>query len=190
MKKKEITHIGELTPDPRNVRRHSPRNLGAVVNSLHKVGAARSIVIDENNVILAGNCTVDACGEAGIENVKVVEVDGNTLVAVRRTGLSAKQKHELAIADNRTTDLGAFDADELAKVMKEFEIDAKDIEFTQAELDELANIKTEEPDDSGTRVNPGEEKYMVIVTCRDERQQVELLERFQQEKLECRALIG
>lgn len=40
-----------------------------VVDALHKVGAARSIVIDENNVILAGNGVTEAAGEAGPEGI-------------------------------------------------------------------------------------------------------------------------
>jgi hypothetical protein len=34
------------------------------------------------------------------------------------------------------------------------------------------------------------EQYLVLVTCRDEKQQVELLARFQAEGLECRALLS
>ncbi len=58
----EVTGIGDLFPDPRNARKHSPRNVGSITDALHKVGAARSIVIDEDNVILAGNATVEAAG--------------------------------------------------------------------------------------------------------------------------------
>ncbi len=34
------------------------------------------------------------------------------------------------------------------------------------------------------------EQFMIIITCRDERHQVELLGRFQGEGLECKALVG
>jgi hypothetical protein len=34
------------------------------------------------------------------------------------------------------------------------------------------------------------EQWLVLVTCRDEKQQVELLERFRREGVECRALVG
>jgi hypothetical protein len=34
------------------------------------------------------------------------------------------------------------------------------------------------------------EQFMIIITCRDEKQQVELLGRFQGEGLECKALVG
>lgn len=85
---KAPTTIAELTLDPKNARKRGPRAEGLLVASLHEVGAARSIVIDEDGRILAGNGTVQAAAEAGIERVKVVDADGETIVAVRRTGLT------------------------------------------------------------------------------------------------------
>ena len=34
------------------------------------------------------------------------------------------------------------------------------------------------------------EQWLLLVTCRDEKQQVELLERFRRELLECKALLS
>ena len=53
-----------------------------------RVGAARSIVIDEDGVVLSGNATIEAAAQAGIDRVKVVEADGNEIVAVQRKGLT------------------------------------------------------------------------------------------------------
>jgi hypothetical protein len=39
-------------------------------------------------------------------------------------------------------------------------------------------------------LTPGPEQFLVLVTCRDEQQQVELLERFNAQGLECKALLG
>lgn len=101
----KIGHIRDLTPDPANARKHGPRNVGTIVSALQEVGAARSIVIDEDGTILAGNATVEAAGEAGITKVHVVDADGSTIVAVRRTGLTAAQKARLALFDNRAAEL-------------------------------------------------------------------------------------
>ena len=79
-----LNHIKDLVPDPANRRSHNPRNVGMIVDALQQVGAARSIVIDEDNVVQAGNGVVEAAAEAGITKVQVVDVDGSTLVAVRR----------------------------------------------------------------------------------------------------------
>jgi DNA modification methylase len=107
-------HIKDLVPDPENRRAHNPRNLGMVVEALHQVGAARSIVIDEDNVILAGNGVTEAAAEAGITRVRVVEADGQELIAVRRVGLSPDQKRALAIYDNRTGELATWNVEQLA----------------------------------------------------------------------------
>jgi hypothetical protein len=108
-----------LVPDPKNRRKHTPRNVGMIVEALHKVGTGRSIVIDENNEVLAGNATIEAAGEAGITDLKVVEAKGSELVAVRRTGLSEAQKRDLALYDNRTAELAEWNVDQLVKDAEE-----------------------------------------------------------------------
>jgi ParB-like chromosome segregation protein Spo0J len=111
--------IADLKLDKRNARKRGQRAEGMLVASLQEVGAARSIVIDETNRVLAGNGTVAAAAEAGIERVKVVDADGETIVAVRRSGLSEKQKARLALLDNRTAELAEWDAEMLASLAED-----------------------------------------------------------------------
>lgn len=131
------THIGELIPDPKNARKHNPRNIGMIVDSLHEVGAARSIVIDEDGRILAGNGTVEAAAEAGIERVVTVDADGETIVAVRRTGLTEAQKKRLALYDNRSFDLAEWNPD----ILQEFASEGLELGdlWYESELAELLN---------------------------------------------------
>jgi ParB-like chromosome segregation protein Spo0J len=163
--KKKTTTIADLVPDPANCRKHNPRNIGSIVNSLHNVGAARSIVIDEDNVILAGNGLVEAAGEAGIEKVMVVEADGNTVVAVRRTGLTPKQKAELGIADNRTAELADWDAEQLLKTISEHEIELGEIEFTEAELNQLSKGTLLDPNAAGKEYDESIASDVKTCTC-------------------------
>ena len=106
-----------------------------IVDALHQVGAARSIVIDEDGQVLAGNGVVDAAAEAGLHRVRVVDADGETLVAVRRRGLTRAQKRQLAIYDNRSAELATWDTDQLRV---DFEA-GEDLSafFVEAELDQL-----------------------------------------------------
>ena len=108
------THIKDLRPDPENRRKHNPRNIGMVVDALQAVGAARSIVIDEDGTVLAGNGVIEGAAEAGITRLRVVDADGSEVIAVRRRGLSVEQKRALAIFDNRTAELAEWDAAQLA----------------------------------------------------------------------------
>lgn len=132
---KNIKTISDLTPDPQNPRKRTERSSGMLSRSLQEVGAARSIVIDENGQILAGNGTVEAAAEVGIENVKVVDVDGNTIVAVRRSGLTEEQKVKLALYDNRTADLATWDAEILLEIDREIDLSGF---FTDIELNDLS----------------------------------------------------
>lgn len=110
----EHTTLAALTPDRENRRRHNPRNVGMIEDSLQEVGAGRSIVLDESGTILAGNATVEAAGNVGIERVRIIETDGNEIIAVRRSNLSAAQKKRLALYDNRTAELADWDIDQIA----------------------------------------------------------------------------
>ena len=86
----ETIGLGDLKPDPQNARKHTPRNVGMIADALQEVGAARSIVIDEKGVVLAGNATIKAAGRAGLARVKVVDADGSEIIAVRRTNLTER----------------------------------------------------------------------------------------------------
>jgi hypothetical protein len=110
--------LSELIADPHNLRKHNPRNIGLIEEGLREVGAARSVVVDENNILLAGNGVAEAAAAAGITRVRFIDADGDELIAVRRTGLSDEQKKRLAIYDNRSGDLSDWDAYALRDVQE------------------------------------------------------------------------
>lgn len=112
-KRSDPKHLHDLKPDPQNARLHNDRNIGMIADSLREVGAARSIVIDENNIVRAGNGTLLGAAHAGITKVKVIDADGRTLIAVRRTGLTEDQKRRLSLLDNRAAELAEWDPDVL-----------------------------------------------------------------------------
>lgn len=105
-----MTSIKDLKSDHRNARKRTDRSAALIAESLKRFGAARSIVIDEDSRILAGNGTVEGAKAAGISKVRIIEAEGDELIAVRRAGLTEEQKIGLALADNRTSDLSEWDA--------------------------------------------------------------------------------
>jgi ParB-like chromosome segregation protein Spo0J len=179
---KPLTCLGQLTGDPRNARKHTPRNVDAIVDAIHEVGAARSIVIDEDGVILAGNATVKAAGEAGLKRVRVIQAEGDELIAVQRSGLTAKQKTRLALFDNRASELADWDVD----VLRGMEPDEITGMFT---VEELSGLLGEEKiaKDLG---EVGEMVFRIVITCQNEEEQLQLLERLENEGVECRALMS
>ena len=117
-----MTSIKDLKSDHKNARKRTDRSATLIEESLKRYGAARSIVIDEDNRVLAGNGTIEGAKAAGLENVRVIETDGDEIIAVKRKGLTEDQKVGLALADNRASDLSAWDASMLHELGKEHDL--------------------------------------------------------------------
>jgi DNA modification methylase len=116
------TDISKLTPDPNNARKRTPLSASVIRKSIEQFGMTRSIVTDENDVILAGNGAFEEAGQLGIERVIVVETTGNEIVAVKRTNLTAEQKTQYAIADNTASDFSTWDFDILSELTQEIDL--------------------------------------------------------------------
>ncbi len=117
-----MTSINNLKSDHKNARKRTDRSAALIAESLKRYGAARSIVIDEDGRILAGNGTVEGAKKAGINKVRIIEAEGDELIAVRRTGLSEDEKVGLAIADNRSSDLSEWDNEMLRQLSEEHDL--------------------------------------------------------------------
>ncbi len=98
----EMIKLEELTLDPSNARKHSDKNLEAIKQSLERFGQQKPIVIDENNVVRAGNGTIEAARALDWEEVSAV-----------RSNLVGPEMTAYAIADNRTAELASWDNDVL-----------------------------------------------------------------------------
>jgi len=142
-----VTSINNLKSDHKNARKRTDRSATLIAESLKRYGAARSIVIDEDGRILAGNGTVEGAKKAGIDKVRIIEAEGDELIAVRRTGLSEDEKVGLAIADNRSSDLSEWDNEMLRQLSDEHDLSPwfEDDELL-AEVLETAEGNTD-PDD-------------------------------------------
>ena len=98
------TRIENLIPDDKNFNKGTQFGEHLMDESLRKFGLGRSILIDKNNRIIAGNKTAEKAADIGFDNVIIVETDGNSLVAVKRKDidLDSAKGRELALADNAT----------------------------------------------------------------------------------------
>ena len=96
--------VSELIPDDNNFNKGSEFGNSLISKSFEKFGAGRSILIDKNNKIIAGNKSTENYGAGGGQDVIVVESDGTKLIAVKRTDidLDTPEGRELALADNAT----------------------------------------------------------------------------------------
>lgn len=96
--------IEQLKFDEMNFNKHTEYGMGLLEKSLRENGAGRSILVDKDDNIIAGNGIVEAAINAGIVKTRVVEVTGDELVVVKRTDLEldSKKGRKMALADNAT----------------------------------------------------------------------------------------
>ena len=98
--------LWDLIPDNANANDGTERGRDMLRRSFEEFGAGRSVLLDKNNRIIAGNKSVSTAMGVGMEDVIVVETDGDAIVAVKRTDveLDSKDGRGLAIADNATSE--------------------------------------------------------------------------------------
>lgn len=152
--------MGEIKLDAHNYRKHDERNLKLIKRSLKNLGAGRSILIDADGEIIAGNATFKTAQELGIP-VEVIKTDGTKVVALQRTDLHTqdRKRKEMALMDNTTSDKPNWDYDEIST---DFSAD----ELPELGLEDLPNftadnaevVEDEVPSDEEveTRCKPGD----------------------------------
>ncbi|PZV19198.1 MAG: hypothetical protein DCF22_00590 [Leptolyngbya sp.] len=133
--------VKDFNPDKRNANKGTDRGRELLRASLEKLGAGRSILVDKNGSVIAGNKTREAAIALGLEDAIVVETDGSQLVVVKRTDLNLEvdaAAKELAIADNRASELGLeYDLDILSELSTEIDLS----QFWEPdELDDMLSV--------------------------------------------------
>ena len=110
---KQLTmKLSELVRPERNIRIHTEKQLDEFERSVKMFGQIRPIVVDENNVILAGNGLYETLLRMGIKDALVYKYDG----------LTEPQKKKLMIADNKIFSLGIENLDTLNVFLEELNV--------------------------------------------------------------------
>ena len=158
-----------IKQDSNNYRKHTEKNEDLINQSLNELGAGRSILIDNNGVVIAGNGVYEQAEKLGIP-IKIIESDGNTLYAVKRTDLMPEdeKRKRLAILDNKTTDTSVFDYELLKEDFhletlqelgfEDFEINDIDYsdqnkQFKQSDFDDAMILKLKYTEDQHKKVS-------------------------------------
>lgn len=135
--------INELVLDGDNANTGTEVGKEMLGESIKQFGTGRSVLLDKNNCLLAGNHVLEAAKKQGIKKVIVIETEGEQLVAVKRNDidLDSKEGRELAIADNAISKANlAWDKEALKKAADELGIDREKWGFAK----ESAPMMTED----------------------------------------------
>lgn len=116
-------NINEVIPYPDNPRKND-NAVDAVAESIKQCGYCSPIVIDEDNVILAGHTRLKA-----LKKLKWKEIE-----CVRKTGLTEEQKKKYRILDNKTNELAEWDFNILDAALAGLDFDDFDFGFDTQDL--------------------------------------------------------
>ena len=135
--KEQVVDIDSLRQDTHNFNRGTEEGQQLMERSFKELGAGRSILLDREGNIIAGNKSQEAARKAGIKRVRIVETTGDELVAVKRTDIdiNSKEGREMALLDNLTTQVNLnWDDIELENMANQFDIDMNEWDMALPEI--------------------------------------------------------
>ena len=159
--------ITEIKPYEKNPRKNDEA-VEYVANSIKEFGFKVPIVIDKNNVIVAGHTRYKAAQELGLEKLPCIIADD----------LTEEQVKAFRLADNKVGELAEWDFDLLDEELDGiFDIDMSDFGF---------DIDSGETEQSDRKEVDFEETISVVIDCENEEEAEEIFEKLQYEGYECR----
>jgi len=175
---------GDLIPHELNFRLHPDLQRSALQSLYQEVGFARSLLAyelpDGRLKLLDGHLRrdIDPNMEVDVEILNVNDDEARTLL-LSIDPLAALAETQQALHDR----LMEVTPTPLPELLAAWQAEA------EAALTKFARPKGEFKR-GGEKALQLSEQFLVLITCRDEKHQVELLDRFQGEGLECKALVG
>lgn len=138
-KAKGDANIDSLKLDDKNFNLHTDEGMALIEKSIKENKFGRSVLVDKDNNVIAGNGVVETARKCGKKKIRVIDTTGDELVVVRRTDLAidSKEGRALALADNQTSAVGLkWDEDMLKDEAAKFDISLADwgIEFHEPKL--------------------------------------------------------
>jgi DNA modification methylase len=130
----EMVPIGLLRPNPKNARTHSRKQIRRIAASIRQFGFMNPVLVDDENMVLAGHGRLEAARGEGLEQVPVV----------RFCHLTDTQKRAYLLADNKIAEQAGWDREMLAVELGELidllpatDLDVSLTGFDPAEIDLL-----------------------------------------------------
>ena len=138
----KVINIEDLVQDDHNFNKGTEQGAKLIEKSFTDHGAGRSVLLDKDNRLIAGNKATKGALAAGIKKVRVIETTGDELIAVKRTDVSldSKEGREMAMLDNLTTQVNmSWDKVELENVAKD--VQGFDVSQFGFDIDSLPQVQ-------------------------------------------------
>jgi DNA modification methylase len=143
--------INAIKPNPRNARTHAKKQIRQIADSISAFGFLVPILVDEDDMVIAGHGRWGAAALLGLQQVPVIRVEG----------LSDAKRRALALADNKIAENAGWDREllaaelpELADILVVESLDISITGFAPVEIDQIATDFEEDPADPADALDP------------------------------------
>lgn len=131
-----IMDIEKLIDNPNNVKIHTQEQIELIKKSIDKLGFNSIVVIDEENMILAGHGRVLALKETGEKTVPCLKI----------SNLTEEEKLQIMMMDNTSVLMTGIDEEMAKLVIEKLELAEADLELTGLSLEKISELKIEDLD--------------------------------------------
>lgn len=130
----QVLKLSEIVPYENNARKND-KAVKDVAESIKQCGYIAPIIVDENNVILAGHTRYKALKKLGYKEVAVRKV----------SGLTDEQKRKYRLLDNKTNELADWDFEKLKDEINGLDFSEFDIDWGIEEDTETISVIEDSP---------------------------------------------
>lgn len=175
---KDLDLIKPYEKNPRN----NENAVEYVANSIQEFGFKNPIIIDKNNVIIAGHTRYLASKKLQLDNVPCVIADDLTDIQIKA----------FRIADNKTSEYASWDNELLTmelSELKDLDFNLELTAFQEWELEELFDLNIDNENTKKTKKDLSDtikENFELIIACDDESELESLYEELSERGYECR----
>ena len=176
----EAVDIEKVTGHPRNPNKHGDEQIALLAKIIKTSGWRNPVCVsNRSGFVIKGHGRLMAARVLGVTQVPVEYQDYAT----------EAEEYQDMIADNRIAELAERDMGIIKDLLEELDTGANDMDLTgyvEAEIERLmTQYHVESGEGTEKQIN---EQWLIVITCRDENHQTEILDRLIKENIECKAL--
>lgn len=130
----EYVDIDSIKPYENNPR-HNEEAIPYVMNSIKEFGFKNPIIIDKNNVIIAGHTRLESAKRLGMKEVPIIHADD----------LTEEQVKAFRLADNKISEKAEWNFELLDEELEDLDINMEDFGFENIDIewDNVENLSEE-----------------------------------------------
>lgn len=174
-----IEQVDQLIANPDNWRIHPGSQQQALAGAIDDIGYIRSVTVNKRTGhVVDGHARITLALRSGVKELPVEYVD-----------LSEDEEAKALLTLDPIAAMAAADREKLDDLLRQTQSDDARMVALLADIAAREGLYESVPEPGDAATETISENWAIMIDCKDERQQTELLTRLTKEGYQCRALI-